>query len=116
MPKALKVTQSAKNRHIWSHCLLVWAQIRFRSLFKSIKTAQKYFFLNFKIATDELNVVVKDQYLALPLEVIGEDRYRATLVIQQIQESEQKFDHMLKISTRLRKDAEPIHSVTHRWS
>lgn len=59
-------------------------------------------------------MVAKDHYLALPLELIGENRFRATLVIQGVQESEQKLDHSLKISTRLRKDLDPIHSVTHR--
>ena len=67
-----------------------------------------------QIITDEAKVVAKDHYLALPLELIGENRFRATLVIQGVQESEQKLDHSLKISTRLRKDLDPIHSVTHR--
>ena len=68
-----------------------------------------------QIITDEAKVVAKDHYLALPPELIGENRFRATLVIQGVQESEQKLDHSLKISTRLRKDLDPIHSVTHRY-
>jgi hypothetical protein len=34
-------------------------------------------------------VVAKDQYRALPLEVIGENLYRATMLILDVQESEQ---------------------------
>jgi hypothetical protein len=36
----------------------------------------------FQVVTDETKVVAKDHYLALPLEIIGENRFRATLVIQ----------------------------------
>ncbi len=75
------------------------------------------FQINFiiQIVTEDSQIATKDHYLAFPIELIGENRYRVTLVIQDVQESEQKFDHSLKISTRFKKDSEPIHSVTHKY-
>lgn len=68
-----------------------------------------------EVVTETDNDAVKDHYLAKPIETVRENRYMATLTIQNVQQDEENYSHMLRISNRDKTSGDLFSSVEHKF-